>query len=247
MGGPRGPCRLACAEGGPGVGSPRRAMADSKQDVLDMLTELGELTMLEEGDPQSFRVRAYESAAPRRRRPGHRPRQADGQGAAEDRGHRQEHRRQDPRAARDRQGGQAGGPAAAPPARGGGPAAHPRAGAQDAQPPAGRSGGAVARRPARRPGRPQAARPQGLRREVGGEAEPGPGPHARSTGPWTARRSRWPCRWRTQVVDQLAALPGVSHASYCGSLRRFSETIGRRRHRGGGGGARAGDGRAGRA
>src|SRR5262245_5330929 len=38
-------------------------MADTKQDVLDMLRELVELTILEEGDPQSFRVRAYESAA----------------------------------------------------------------------------------------------------------------------------------------------------------------------------------------
>jgi DNA polymerase (family X) len=38
-------------------------MADSKEDVLDMLKELSELTMLDEGDPQSFRVRAYESAA----------------------------------------------------------------------------------------------------------------------------------------------------------------------------------------
>jgi DNA polymerase (family 10) len=38
-------------------------VADTKQDVLDMLHELSELTMLEEGDPQSFRVRAYESAA----------------------------------------------------------------------------------------------------------------------------------------------------------------------------------------
>jgi DNA polymerase (family X) len=38
-------------------------VADSKQDVLDMLHELAELTILEEGDPQSFRVRAYESAA----------------------------------------------------------------------------------------------------------------------------------------------------------------------------------------
>jgi DNA polymerase (family X) len=36
---------------------------DSKQDVLDMLRDLAELTMLDEGDPQSFRVRAYESAA----------------------------------------------------------------------------------------------------------------------------------------------------------------------------------------
>src|SRR5215831_11625968 len=43
--------------------SRERAMADTKQDVLDMLHELAELTMLDEGDPQSFRVRAYESAA----------------------------------------------------------------------------------------------------------------------------------------------------------------------------------------
>jgi DNA polymerase (family 10) len=38
-------------------------MADAKQDVVDMLKELAELTMLDEGDPNSFRVRAYESAA----------------------------------------------------------------------------------------------------------------------------------------------------------------------------------------
>jgi DNA polymerase (family X) len=38
-------------------------MADSKNDVLEMLRELAELTMLDEQDPQSFRVRAYESAA----------------------------------------------------------------------------------------------------------------------------------------------------------------------------------------
>jgi DNA polymerase (family 10) len=38
-------------------------MADAKQDILDMLRDLSELTMLDEGDPQSFRVRAYESAA----------------------------------------------------------------------------------------------------------------------------------------------------------------------------------------
>lgn len=37
-------------------------MADTKQDVLDMLRELAELVVLDEGDPQSFRVRAYESA-----------------------------------------------------------------------------------------------------------------------------------------------------------------------------------------
>src|SRR5438046_8343356 len=38
-------------------------MPDTKQDVLDMLRELAELTLLDEQDPQSFRVRAYESAA----------------------------------------------------------------------------------------------------------------------------------------------------------------------------------------
>src|SRR5450432_283068 len=39
------------------------SMADTKQDVLDMLQELAELTLVDEGEPQSFRVRAYESAA----------------------------------------------------------------------------------------------------------------------------------------------------------------------------------------
>jgi DNA polymerase (family 10) len=38
-------------------------VTDTKQDVLDMLRDLAELTLLDEGDPQSFRVRAYESAA----------------------------------------------------------------------------------------------------------------------------------------------------------------------------------------
>jgi DNA polymerase (family 10) len=38
-------------------------MADTKNEVLEMLRELAELTMLDEQDPQSFRVRAYESAA----------------------------------------------------------------------------------------------------------------------------------------------------------------------------------------
>jgi DNA polymerase (family 10) len=38
-------------------------VADTKQDVLEMLEELSKLTTLDEGDVQSFRVRAYESAA----------------------------------------------------------------------------------------------------------------------------------------------------------------------------------------
>jgi DNA polymerase (family 10) len=38
-------------------------MSDLKQRVLDVLNQLAELTTLDEGDPQSFRTRAYESAA----------------------------------------------------------------------------------------------------------------------------------------------------------------------------------------
>jgi DNA polymerase (family 10) len=38
-------------------------VADTKQDILHMLRELAELTVLDEGDPQSFRARAYESTA----------------------------------------------------------------------------------------------------------------------------------------------------------------------------------------
>ncbi len=37
-------------------------MSASKRDALDMLGELKELTLLDEGDPQAFRVRAYETA-----------------------------------------------------------------------------------------------------------------------------------------------------------------------------------------
>jgi len=37
--------------------------ADTKQDVLDMLHDLAELSVLDEANPQSFRARAYESAA----------------------------------------------------------------------------------------------------------------------------------------------------------------------------------------
>jgi DNA polymerase (family 10) len=37
-------------------------VTDFKSDVLDMLRELGELSILDEGDPQAFRARAYESA-----------------------------------------------------------------------------------------------------------------------------------------------------------------------------------------
>src|ERR1700742_3810320 len=39
------------------------AESDAKQNILDMLPELAELTILDEGDPQSFRVRAYENAS----------------------------------------------------------------------------------------------------------------------------------------------------------------------------------------
>src|SRR5262245_41153924 len=38
-------------------------MSDAKHEVLDMLRDLAELTRLDEGDPNSFRVRAYETAA----------------------------------------------------------------------------------------------------------------------------------------------------------------------------------------
>jgi DNA polymerase (family 10) len=45
-----------------GIGYPS-GVADTKQDVLDMLRDLAELTQIDEGNPQSFRARAYESAA----------------------------------------------------------------------------------------------------------------------------------------------------------------------------------------
>jgi hypothetical protein len=46
-------------------------VADTKQDVLDMLRELAELTQLDEADPQSFACAP--TRAPRRRSPRRRP------------------------------------------------------------------------------------------------------------------------------------------------------------------------------
>ena len=67
-----------------------------------MLRELAELTHARRGRPAVVpRARLRERGAGDRRA-GHRPRRAHGEGAPADPGHRQEHRRQDPRAARDR-------------------------------------------------------------------------------------------------------------------------------------------------
>ena len=203
-------------------------VADTKQDVLDMLRELAELTMLDEGDPQSFRVRAYESAAQAIAAQATDLGKLTVEGAAEDRGHRQEHRREDPRAARDRQGREARGAArrSTRPAwsrccasRASGPKALKRLRAE--------LGVAVDRRPARaRWPSTSCATLKGFGAEVGGEA----------------RRRRWRGSTQqgavgrtpisvalplaTRIVARLREVPGVTHASYCGSLRRFSETIG---------------------
>ena len=173
------------------------------------------------------RARLRERRA-RDRRAGHRPRHADRQGAAEDRGHRQEHRRQDPRAARDRQGGEARGAArrstrasvvALLRIQGLGP----EGGARGCAPSSASQSiddlrAALAEHKLREL--------EGLRREVRGEARRRRWRGSTRRAPSTARRSRWRCRWRRASSRALREVPGVTHASYCGSLRRFSETIG---------------------
>ena len=149
-----------------------------------MLHELAELTVLDEGDPNSFRVRAYESAAQSIKAHAIRPGEAVRRGAAEDRGRRQEHGREDPRADRDRKGREAGGAARQAPAGRGGAAAHPGPRPEGGQAAARRAGRRLDRRPAPRARRAQAARPEGVRREVRGEADPVAG------APRTARVDR---------------------------------------------------------
>ena len=67
---------------------------------------------------------------------------------------------------------------------------------------------------------------KGFGAEVRGEADPVAGAPRAAGRRSGARRSRWRCRWRERIVARLAEVPGVTHASTCGSLRRFSETIG---------------------
>jgi DNA polymerase (family 10) len=93
---------------------------------------------------------------------------------------------------------------------------------------------------------------EGLRRQVGGEAG------ARAGAPGRARLlDRTPISvalpLAERIVARLLEVPGVTHASYCGSLRRFSRPSGtstwssRRRTRAGDGGARLDDRRRARA
>ena len=159
-------------------------MPDTKQDVLDMLRDLAELTALDEADPQSFRVRAYESAAAAISVRGHRSRRAHREGAPADRRDRQGHGREDPRAARDGQGREARGAAPQASAERGRAAAHPGARTEGARQAAHRARRGVGRRPAPRARRAPRARSLRLRREIRGEA------HARAPAPRRAGRGR---------------------------------------------------------
>ncbi len=203
------------------------AMADTKQDILDMLRELAELTMLEEGDPQSFRVRAYESAAQgveaqsQRSRPVSPPRSSRrSTGSARARPPRSgsSSRRARCEKLEDLRG--------EAPARHRGAPANPGARAEGRQAPARGARRAIDRRPAPRPRRATSC--------------------ARSRGSGRSRRTSWPSRsarldaqgavgrtpisvalpLATRILARLLEVPGVTHASYCGSLRRFAETIG---------------------
>ena len=105
-------------------------------------------------------------------------------------------------------------------------AAHSGPRAEGAREAARRARRRVDRRPAQRARRAPRARPRGLRREVGGEARA----RGRSGSTRRARSAARPISvalpLATRIVARLREVPGVSHASYCGSLRRFAETIG---------------------
>ena len=151
---------------------------------------------------------------------------ADGARAAADRGDRQEHRREDPRAARKGEGREAGGAPAEAPAQRGGAAADPGPGPEGAQAAARRAGRAVDRRSAPRAGRAEAARARRGSARSQRRSWPSPWRASRRRGRWSGRRSRWRCRSPSGSWPHMRELPGVTHASTCGSLRRFSETVG---------------------
>ena len=188
-----------------------------------MLRELAELTVLDEGDPQSFRARAYESAAQAIAGQG-RISASSGKGASADSGYRQEHGGEGARTTRTGEGREAGGAPGEAPGDRRCPLAHPGHRPQ---------GGAAAPRGARRAIDGRSARGWQLKRCAGSRAS-GSSPRRSSQhalarldeqGPWTARPlRRAPARRR--IVARLHEVPGVTHATFCGSLRRFAETIG---------------------
>ena len=162
------------------------------------------------------------------RRAGDRPRRAHRQGAPADRGHRQEHRR--------RRSASCSRPGRVAEARGAarrstrasvvallriqglGPKAVARLRAE--------LGVAVDRRPAARARRAQAAR----RSRASARSRRRSSPQALARLDAQGAVDRTPISvalpLAERIVARLREVPGVTHASYCGSLRRFCETIG---------------------
>ena len=211
--------------------------------------------MLDEGDPQSFRVRAYESAAQAIAAQATDLGELTAKELQKIEGIGKSTAGEDPRAPRDREGREARGAARrstrasvvallrdpGPRAEGGDASSAPSSASQSIDD----------LRKALAEHKVRGA--QGLRPEVGGQARAVARAARRARvdrshahlGRAAARRAG---SWRA-----CCEVPGVTHASYCGSLRRFSETIGdvdvvvaARRSRAGDGGARRDDrGRAG--
>ena len=183
--------------------------------------------MLDEGDPQSFRVRAYESAAQAIAA------QATDLGTLTAKELQKIEGIGKSTAEKIRELLETGkvakleGLRAEAPAQRGGAAAHPGARAQGASSGCAPSWACSRSTICARAGRAQAARAEGLRRRSPRrswraslarlEAQGAVEPHADLGRAAAGRRASW---------RACCEVPGVTHASYCGSLRRFSETIG---------------------
>ena len=203
-------------------------MADTKQDVLDMLHELAELTILDEGDPQSFRVRAYESAAQSITA------QASDLGRLTVKELQKIEGIGKSTAEKIRELLETGkvakleGLRAEAPARGGRAAAHPGPGPQGGQAPARRAGRRVDGRPAPRARRAQAARRSRASAQKSEEKLAQALARLDAAGRRrTARRSRSRCRWRRASSRSCArsrASRTRRRAARCAASRRRSAT-----------------------
>ena len=208
--------------------SPRdrlQEMAGHNDSLVALFRELAQLTVLDEGSPNAFRVRAYENAVEViSSYPGDLGALSEKR-AHGDRRHRAEHGQEDPRVLRGRDDREARGAAPEVPPGASWSSAASRAWAPR---PCCGSRASSASPTSTICGPPWRASASGTIRGLGAKVEEKPPARDRPdgrNGQGEAKADRGGDAHRREFVAALQALPAVERAQYCGSLRRLRETV----------------------